>query len=520
MKKGLFGYSGFVGMNLQQFYKFDYFFNSKNYNDAKNLEIDILFFASLPATKWYINKNPEQDLITINTLIEILKTMKIKKIILISTIDIYDTTDSQINEDYLPNFNNNHTYGKHRYIFEQFIIDNFIDYHIIRLPALFGLGLKKNIIYDLLNNNQIENISPYTHFQWYDLNWLKNDIDIVINNNLKICNLFTEPIYTLDITNLFNYSIDLFKNKSELKYNLKTKYSNLFKSNINGYIRNKEKVLNNIKEFIILKKLDKSKLVVSNICIKEISQFQFSNILKLFGIENIQIAPTTIIDNWDNLNNLDLSIFKNNNINIYSFQSITYNLNNLNIFTNTQNLLFNHLKNIIDIGYENKINIIVFGCPQNRKINDNSIDNEILFINFFRNIGDYCIDKNIIICIEPNSKKYNCNYLNLIKEVGNIVNKIDHNNIKMMLDIGNIIMENDELLDIYNYKDIIYNIDISQEKMIDFCNPHELNLKFKNILNDINYNKKINLEMLINNKDNELDILNSSLYNFIKLYGN
>ena len=79
MKKGLFGYSGFVGMNLQQFYKFDYFFNSKNYNDAKNLEIDILFFASLPATKWYINKNPEQDLITINTLIEILKTMKIKK---------------------------------------------------------------------------------------------------------------------------------------------------------------------------------------------------------------------------------------------------------------------------------------------------------------------------------------------------------------------------------------------------------------------------------------------------------
>ena len=215
-----------------------------------------------------------------------------------------------------------------------------------------------------------------------------------------------------------------------------------------------------------------------------------------------------------------MSIFKNNNINIYSFQSITYNLNNLNIFTNTQNLLFNHLKNIIDIGYENNINIIVFGCPQNRKINDNSIDNENLFINFFRNIGDYCIDKNIIICIEPNSKKYNCNYLNLIKDVGNIVNKINHNNIKMMIDIGNIIMENDDILDIYNYKDIIYNIDISQEKMIDFCNPHELNLKFKNILNDINYNKKINLEMLINNKDNELDILNSSLYNFIKLYGN
>jgi sugar phosphate isomerase/epimerase len=60
------------------------------------------------------------------------------------------------------------------------------------------------------------------------------------------------------------------------------------------------------------------------------------------------------------------------------------------------------------------------------------------------------------------------NYINTIKEAGELVTKINNKNIKIMVDIGNAIMENDNINDIYNYKDIIYNIDIAQEKMLDF----------------------------------------------------
>jgi hypothetical protein len=37
MVRAIVGYSGFVGSNLLQFYKFDYFYNSKNFIDAKNM---------------------------------------------------------------------------------------------------------------------------------------------------------------------------------------------------------------------------------------------------------------------------------------------------------------------------------------------------------------------------------------------------------------------------------------------------------------------------------------------------
>jgi hypothetical protein len=37
------------------------------------------------------------------------------------------------------------------------------------LPALFGKHIKKNIIYDLLNENEIHNINYNSLYQWYNL---------------------------------------------------------------------------------------------------------------------------------------------------------------------------------------------------------------------------------------------------------------------------------------------------------------------------------------------------------------
>jgi sugar phosphate isomerase/epimerase len=528
MKRGIVGYTGFVGSNLLQFYKFDSFFNSKNFHEAKNMYFDELYFVGIPAVKWYANKFPEEDNTIINNIKSILETIQVKKIILISTIDVYEYVDSKFDEDYDCDIFNNHTYGVNRYLFEDFVKKQFDNYHIIRLPALFGKGLKKNIIYDLMNKNQIENISKDCFFQWYDLNWLKNDIEIVVKNNIQICNLFTEPLSSLEIIKLFDYPMEEFKNKSQIIYNTKTKYSKLFESSAEGYIRDKSSVLHNLRLFLNFQKIDKSSLVVSNICVKNTSQLQFACLLKLYGIRNVQIAPTTLINSWDNLSLMNLDVFKNNDINVYSFQSITYGLNDLNIFdtnatTNTNEILLNHLKKIIDYGILNNISILVFGCPKNRRIlnvdDDNNNNNDEIFCSFFQKLGDYIGNNKLKICIEPNSKQYGCNFINTIKEAGELIKKIDNKNIKMMVDIGNMMMDKDELTDIYNYKEYIYNIDVSNENMKPFLNIKQQHKDFISVLKNVNYKNKINLEMLIsdNDKENELSILCESLNNFINL---
>lgn len=525
----LVGYTGFVGSNLLQFYKFDYFYNSKNFNEAKNKKFDTLFFCGMPAVKWYANKNPEEDLNTLENIKSILNTIEVNKIILISTIDVYEDVTSELNEDYKIKYNKNHTYGKNRFLFEEFIKNNFNNYNIIRLPALFGKGLKKNIIYDLIHNNNVNNIPLNSAFQWYYLDWLKKDIDIILKNDIKICNLFTEPIHTQEIIKIFYevYNIDyqfqleyLGDDKPMIKYNLCTKNNNYFNCK-KKYIQEENEIIKSIREYLLFEKLDKSKLCVSNICVNEISQLQFSSILKLYGIKNIQIAPTKCIESWNNLENLDLSIYKNLDLNIYAFQSITYTLNNLNIFDNTtQNELYNHLTKVIDCAEKNNVSILVFGCPRNRKVLDENLDNNKIFIEFFKKIGDYLENKNVKICLENNSKEYNCNFINTIEECSYLVRKINKNNIKMMIDLGNAVMEKDDWYYLKKYMDIIYNIDVAHPFMKDFSDIHESNEIFNFVIKNNKYNKIINLEMLIKDTENELDILTKSFNNFVNIYNN
>ena len=53
---------------------------------------------------------------------------------------MYRKTYVEINIDKLT------TYGKNRLLLEQFVEKNYDNYLIVRLPALFGKGLKKNLL--------------------------------------------------------------------------------------------------------------------------------------------------------------------------------------------------------------------------------------------------------------------------------------------------------------------------------------------------------------------------------------
>jgi sugar phosphate isomerase/epimerase len=518
--RAIVGYTGFVGSNLLQFYKFDHFYNSRNFTEAANQSFDELFFCGVPAVKWRANKYPQEDADIIEQIETVLNSVTAKRVILISTIDVYDDVDREYDEDYDCDWVHNHAYGRNRYLFERFIQRRFENHHIIRLPALFGKGLKKNVIYDLIHANQLGNIPRNSMFQWYDLDDLGNDIDITVKNGIQICNLFTEPLPTCEILDLFDHNRDAYnQNKIPVVYNSKTKYSYLWSSNTDGYIRSKGAILEQLRKYLDFNRIDKSRLSVSNICIRSVSQFQFARLLCLYGIQRVQIAPTSLLENadWSKIEDIDTGVFINQGLTVHSFQSITYTLNYLNIFSDTRDQLMDHLKLVVSVASKHGASILVFGCPRNRRVLSETKDPDTIFAKFFQELGDYCTELGVVICIELNAKDYGCNYLNTIEEVGKIVSKINHPNIKMMLDIGNIIMENDDITKMREYKNLIYNIDISQPNMSDFSEPHARHGEFSECIQEIS-DRNRTLEMLPH-PTRELESLTASLANFIKIYG-
>ena len=497
----IFGFSGFVGSHLTTKFQYTHLYNTTNIEKSKNSTFDIIHICCIPSVKWKANKFPEKDFETIESIKDIFNTIKANKVILISTIDVYDKINNEDNEDSKINYSNNHTYGKNRFLFEKFILETFNNVNIIRLPALFGRGLKKNIIYDLLNNNNVHKIDKTSKFQWYNLEWLKEDIDYVIRNNIKICNFFTEPLETFEILKLFKY--DYNNNPSfHMIYNTKSKYFD------NGYIRSKYEVLKSIKEFV------KIKNIPSNFCISNIANclqnnLQFYNILKHYGFKNIELALTKYGD-WNSILNTDLitkeiETIKQFDLETVSIQSITYTLKH-NIFSEDKKLLLAHMKKVVDLCITNNIKNIVFGCPKNRIITKE--EDKIIFINFFNEIGNYIAERNLVISIENNSKRYGCNFLNTISEVGDIVREIDNKNIKMMIDVGNCEMEKDNLNDIFKSKDIINHIHCSEPFMKGIKSSK---IDFRKILEKIEYKKIISFEFLTEN----FERLNSNIKNIM-----
>jgi nucleoside-diphosphate-sugar epimerase len=239
------GHTGFVGSNLIKYIDFEFKFNSKNINDIVNHKYDLLICSAPSATKWIINKNPDEDIENINKIFDLLKKTSFEKIILLSSIDVYGyETSKNLNENNYVDNKNNHNYGINRIYFENLITNTFEKSKVIRLPGLFGDGLKKNILFDIKNKNikyLEENVNRNSSFQWYPIKNLYKDLIKVNKFNNQIINIATETIYNYEIEELINQKI--FNSRSNIQnYNIKSLF---FDSDLR-----KEEILIEIKGYL------------------------------------------------------------------------------------------------------------------------------------------------------------------------------------------------------------------------------------------------------------------------------
>ena len=194
----LIGHTGFVGSNLRRQRDFGHLFNSTSIGEIDGCGFDDVVCAGVSAVKWWANQNPDEDRARIEGLMAHLETIRARNFTLISTIDVY-AAPLGVDERDAPVLEGLHAYGRNRAMLERFVAERFECHQIVRLPALFGTGLKKNAIYDLMHDNRVALINPASSFQWYPLERLAADLRIARARALAILNLATEPVMTEDI---------------------------------------------------------------------------------------------------------------------------------------------------------------------------------------------------------------------------------------------------------------------------------------------------------------------------------
>jgi nucleoside-diphosphate-sugar epimerase len=213
------GFTGFVGSNIVKQLPFPCdLYNSKNFNELKGKTYKRIYCACVSGVKWKANLNPKDDYINISKIIKILETVECEEFYLVSSQDCNSSLESDEEFNSLPPT----IYGIHRLQFEWFISSKFPTARIMRIGCLFGDGLKKNIIYDLLNQKDFIDTTKDITYQLYYIGNIVKDFEYMKDNNIMIMNRFSESVYSSEIAEALGIEIKF--NNKYYKYNNKGNY--------------------------------------------------------------------------------------------------------------------------------------------------------------------------------------------------------------------------------------------------------------------------------------------------------
>ena len=305
----LVGYTGFVGQNLHARHNFDGLYNSKNVSDAYGTAPDLCVYSGVRSEKFRADNFPEEDLAHIHGALANIKRIAPKRLVLISTVDVIPAMQrGDIYEDTPYNTAALTPYGRNRLYLENEVRKLYPQALIIRLPALFGRGLKKNFVYDMmhyipamlkldkfveltLKESQVAhyytpdangfyrlqpNLPPdekiklkaifkrlgfsalnftdsRSRFSFYNLNHLWTHIQMLLANQVTLAHMANEPISAAELyQNIYNEPFNNAISANPFDYSFfKTRHAALLGSGVpNGYICDKTRVAHDIKKLV------------------------------------------------------------------------------------------------------------------------------------------------------------------------------------------------------------------------------------------------------------------------------
>ena len=297
----LVGSTGFVGANLAAKHTFDKALHSTDIAQGFGGDNSLVVYAGVPAAMFLANSDPEADLAVMRTARENLQKIHAKKTVLISSIAVYADSRGKTEADD-PAGEGLAPYGANRLQLEKWVREDHPDALIVRLPALYGIHLKKNFLYDLhtitpamlreakyqelaqesglvkqgysraengfykLNGsadpaalrawfaanpfNALAFTDSRSRYQFYNLGRLWQDIETSLANGLTLVNLTTPPVSAARV----HKALTGREWKNELPaapfdYDLRSLYAQQLGGE-NGYLCSEAEELNDIKKFM------------------------------------------------------------------------------------------------------------------------------------------------------------------------------------------------------------------------------------------------------------------------------
>ena len=244
------------------------------------------------------------------------------------------------------------------------------------------------------------------------------------------------------------------------------------------------------------------KLSISNIAWSKENDTYVYCLMKKNNFIGLEIAPTRFfeITPYSSENILRMKTIAENlkndfGIIIPSMQSIWFGKTEKIFGTEIErNILLDYTYKAIDYAKVINCKNLVFGCPKNRNIDDTKGNYLDIAVDFFKNIAKYSNKNEVVVSIEPNPTIYGTNFINYTKEAIDFVRMIDNNGLKVNIDIGTLIYNNENIEIIAKNIDLIQHIHISEPNLAKI-EKRKIHRELSKLLNELEYNNFVSIEM-------------------------
>ena len=251
MSDVLLGHTGYVGGVLKRQRSFGAMFDSKTIRAALEAPWDLVVCAATPGQKWIANRDPEDDRASVQHLIDTLARMRCHRFVLISTVDVL-TNPNGADESTPAPLDALQSYGRHRRELELFVAENFPGALIVRLPALVGPGLRKNILHDLQHEHETHKVDSRSVFQFYPMVNLWSDLRRALELELRLVHFATEPVSVAEVAReAFNRVFDQIPEPGSkpASYDFRSRYALAFGGS-GSYLYSRREVLLAVRAYV------------------------------------------------------------------------------------------------------------------------------------------------------------------------------------------------------------------------------------------------------------------------------
>lgn len=202
------------------------------------------------------------------------------------------------------------------------------------------------------------------------------------------------------------------------------------------------------------------------------------SLLRRHGIEGIEVAPTAVWESWKEMTVSKARAYRQllteQGFEIPALQAILYRKPEARLFeARGAAVLLEHFARVACIASGLEARVAVLGAPAQRDRGDRSWPQALEHAaGVLRKAAVLFHDQGCCLCIEPNPRRYGCNFVNTVAEGVELVAAVDHPGFRLHLDAAGMYLEREDLASVLPAAlPALRHFHLSEPDLADFREP-------------------------------------------------